>query len=178
MGLAAIVPEQFLTFRQATKGDESASWVEAINAEMDSLRRNGTWTLVPRRQAKNVLTSWWVFKRKDAISESGEHHTKYKARLVGRGFQQVHGIDYEETFAPVVKFTTQRMFLAIVAMLDLGLHQMDVKTAFLNGDLNEEIFMEQREGFVDPEHAEYVCKLLKALYGLKQANRRWNAKID
>ncbi len=88
---------------------------------------------------------------------------------MGRGFQQKEGIDYAETYAPVVKFTTLRMFFAIVAHLDLYCHQMDVKTAFLNGDLEQAVYMEQPEGIVDERYPDHVCKLRKALYGLKQA---------
>jgi hypothetical protein len=103
----------------------------------------------------------------------------FKARLVAKGFAQKFGIDYEETFAPVAKFTSIRVVLALAAKYDLLLHQMDVKTAFLNGDLDEVIFMKQPEGYVDPTHlASHVCKLKKSLYGLKQAPRMWNQTID
>jgi len=112
------------------------------------------------------------------MSATGQTGVKHKARLVTRGFEQKYGIDYNETFAPVVKFSTLRLMLAFVAQEDLELHQMDVKTAFLNGDLEEEIFMEQPEGFVDPKASDHICMLLKALYGLKQAPRQWFAKIN
>lgn len=97
---------------------------------------------------------------------------------MSRGFEQVHGIDYNETFLPVVSFSTLRTFLAIVAEENLVLHQMDVKTAFLNGELEEDVFMEQPEGYVSKEFPEHVCKLQKALYGLKQSPRQWFAKIN
>lgn len=171
------IPDQFLTYAHATKGENRSKWIEAIDSEMESLRKNETWTLVPRQQARNILTCRWLFKRKDAVSESGASVIKHKARLVTRGFQQVYKVDYELTFAPVVKLTTLRMLLAIVAAEDLELHQMDVKTAFLYGELEEDIFMEQPEGFVDEKYPDHVCKLQKALYGLKQAPRRWYAKI-
>ena len=103
---------------------------------------------------------------------------KAKARLVARGFQQVQGVDYFETYAPVVKFTSIRLLLATVAELDLELHQMDVVTAFLNGDVDEDIYMEQPEGCVDSSHPDYVCKLNKSLYDLKQSPRQWYAKTD
>ena len=101
----------------------------------------------------------------------------YKARLVARGFSQIEGVDFEETFAPVVKFTSIRVLLAYTAINNLELHQMDVKTAFLNGDLEEEIYMEQPEGFVSEGNEDLVCRLLKSLYGLKQAPRQWYAKM-
>ncbi len=88
---------------------------------------------------------------------------KHRARIVVRGFQQKEGIDYHETYAPVVKFTTLRMFFAIAAKLDLHCHQMDVKTAFLNGDLDQDVYMEQPEGFVDPKPPDFVCKLTESL---------------
>lgn len=174
----AQIADEHLSYSQATKGEEADSWAKAIQSEMESLKKNGTWVLVPQEQAKNLLTCKWVFKRKDAIKENGTKFLKYKARLVTRGFQQLHGIDYDETFAPVVKHSTLRIFLAIVAVDNLELHQMDVKTAFLNGDLDEDIYMKQPEGFVNEDYPNHVCKLVKALYGLKQAPRKWFEKIN
>ena len=98
---------------------------------------------------------------------------RYKARLVAKGFSQVHGVDFNETFAPVAKFTTIRCILAIGAVMDLEIHQMDVKTAFLNGELEEDIYMEQPEGFVEQGKEHLVCKLKSSLYGLKQSPRAW-----
>ena len=175
---ADTTPEHLLTFTEVTKGEEKDLWIEAIQSEMDSLEANGTWILVPRSEALNLLTSKWVFKRKDVVSETGEHSIKHKARLVTRGFQQKYGIDYSETYAPVVQFCTLRMFFALTVHHDLHCDQMDVKTAFLYGDLEQDIFMEQPEGFIDSKHPDHVCKLQKALYGLKQAPRQWHAKID
>lgn len=176
--LTMVIPDHDLTFHQATKGEERASWIPAINSEMDSLYRNKTWSLVPREKGTNILSTKWVFRRKEDMADDGTERTKFKARLVCRGFEQIKGLDYDETFAPVVKFTTLRMLLGIVAIENLELHQMDVKTAFLNGDLKEEIFMEQPEGFLDSKNPEYICMLKKALYGLKQAPRQWFQKID
>ena len=119
-----------------------------------------------------------MFNVKQVPDENGKLCEAAKARLVARGFQQIEGIDYSETFAPVIKFTTIRLLLALVAHFDLELHQMDVVTAFLNGDLDEDIYMEQPEGCVDSTDTDFVCKLLKAIYGLKQAHRQWHYKID
>ena len=167
-----------LTFVEATNGSDAAFWQKGIASEVDSHRRNGTWKLVPREQASNILTSKWVFNVKDIPSPGGGITEKPKARLVARGFQQVQGVDYNETYAPVVKLSSIRVLLAVVAHLDLELHQMDVVTAFLHGELDEDIYMHQPEGFRDPSKPNHVCKLVKSLYGLKQAGRKWNEKMD
>lgn len=176
--LMAEVPDENLSFSLATKRENKDKWVEAVNSEMRSLDKNKTWVLVPRENAANVLTSKWVFRLKELLDQNGQVRTKFKACLVTRGFQQIHGIDFEETFAPVITFSTLRLMLAIVASENLELFQMDVKTAFLNGDLPEDIYMEQPEGFIDQEKPTHVCKLQKALYGLKQAPRQWFSKIN
>eukprot|EP00171_Calliarthron_tuberculosum_P002751 IDg2751t1 len=176
--LYCAAPESSLSFNAATKGEESKQWLPAIQSEIDSIKKNNTWTLVPRTEARNILTSKWIFKRKDTLNEEGTPFSKYKARIVTRGFQQKEGIDYAETFAPVVRFTTIRIFLALVASLDLHCHQMDVKTAFLNGELDQDVYMEQPQGFHDPKYKDHVCKLQRALYGLKQAPRQWFSKIN
>jgi hypothetical protein len=103
---------------------------------------------------------------------------RYNARLVARGFTQTYGVDYNKTFAPVAKFTSIRCILALAALEDMEIHQMDVKTTFLNGKLEEEIYMEQLHGFVHQGGEHLVCKLHKSLYGLKQSPRAWNQKLD
>ena len=167
-----------MTFAEATNGSDAAFWQRGIASEVDSHKRNGTWKLVPRETASNILTSKWVFNVKEMPSLDGGSTEKAKARLVARGFQQVQGVDYTETYAPVVKLTSIRVLLAVAAHLDLELHQLDVVTAFLNGDIDEDIYMHQPEGFRDPPKPDHVCKLVKSLYGLKQAGRKWNEKID
>jgi len=102
----------------------------------------------------------------------------YKARLVAKGFRQVHGIDYDETFSPVAMLKSIRILLAVASYYDYEIWQMDVKTAFLNGHLEEEVYMAQPEGFVDPESPRKVCKLQRSIYGLKQASRSWNLRFD
>ena len=175
--LVSIAPE-LLTFTTATEGEDSKLWLKAIDSEMESLYTNQTWILVPRSEARNLLSCKWLFKIKDVVNDDGTNGVKYKARLVTRGFEQQYGVDYEETYAPVVKLCTLRTFLAIVAHKSLHCDQMDVKTAFLYGDLDQDIYMEQPEGFVHPQYPNHVCKLQRALYGLKQAPRQWHAKID
>ena len=168
------------SYREAVTSPKAAFWQKGIDKELVSHAKNSTWTLVPRSEAKNLLTSRWVFAVKQLPDDTGKLTETAKGRLVARGFQQIEGIDYTETFAPVIKFTTIRMLLALVAHFDLELHQMDVVTAFLNGDLDEDIYMEQPEGYVisSKPKSDFVCKLLKAVYGLKQAHRQWHAKID
>jgi len=115
-----------------------------------------------------------VFKIKHGIHGEVEH---YKARLVAKGFIQTFGVNYNETFAPIAKFVLIRCILTLAAIENMEIHQMDVKTTFLNGDLEEKIYMEQPEGFIQ-EGEHLVCKLHKSLYGLKQSPRSWNQKLD
>ncbi|GAB2276096.1 hypothetical protein Dimus_039170 [Dionaea muscipula] len=164
------------SYAAAIASKNSQCWKKAMNEEYDSLIKNNTWTLVPRPVKARVIDCKWIFKIKEGISKSDS--IKYKARLVAKGYSQKEGIDYNEIFSPVVKFKTIRMMLAIVAFYDLELEQMDVKTAFLNGDLDEIIHMNQPEGFEDKVNKNYVCKLNKSLYGLKQAPRQWYKRFD
>nr|GFB02324.1 retrotransposon protein, putative, Ty1-copia subclass [Tanacetum cinerariifolium] len=118
-----------------------------------------------------VVRSKWLYKKKSDMG--GKVHT-YKARLVAKGSTQTYGIDYEETFSPVADIRAIRILIAIAACYDYEIWQMDVKTAFFNGRLDEDIYMEQREGYVDPKYPNRVCKLQRSIYGLKQASRQWN----
>jgi hypothetical protein len=102
----------------------------------------------------------------------------YKARLVAKGFRQIQGVDYEETFSPIAMLKSVRILLAIAAYYDYEIWQMDIKTAFLNGHLSEDVYMKQPEGFVDPENAGKICKLQRSIYGLKQASQSWNIYFD
>lgn len=164
--LATDVPR---SYQEATSPANLDLWKPAIDKEHSSITRNKTWKLVERTPGMNVLPCMYVF----TLKESGP-----KARIVAKGCRQVHGVDYGETYAPVVKFTSVRVMLATVAVHDLELHQMDVVTAFLHGELDTDIYMEIPAGFRTPSRQSLVCKLLKALYGLKQAPRLWHAKID
>ncbi|KAF3630588.1 hypothetical protein FXO37_28413 [Capsicum annuum] len=122
-----------------------------------------------------VNSSKWIFKRK--IKADGTID-KYKARLVVKGFKQKEGLDYFDTYSQVSRITSIRMLITLAVVYDLQIHQIDVKNAFLNGDLEEEIYIEQPEGFVVPGKENKVCKLVKSLYGLKQAPKQWHAKFD
>jgi hypothetical protein len=143
-------------------------WQLAMSEELAALDRQGTWDLVPLPSHVVPITSKWVYKIKTKSDGSME---RYKARLVARGFQQTQGRDYDETFAPVAHMTTVRTLIAVAAASSWTISQMDVKNAFLHGDLNEEVYMQP------PPNVSalpgYVCRLRRALYGLKQAPRAW-----
>lgn len=143
-----------------------------MDEEFDSLIKNGTWKLVDFPNGEKVIDNKWVFKIKEKPNGIID---RYKARLVVRGFTQQHGINYHETFSPVVRFSSIRAMLAICAARNMKLMQFDVKTAFLHGDLAEDVYMKQPVGYDDGSGK--VCKLVKSLYGLKQASRCWNKKF-
>ena len=137
--------------------------------------KNDVWDVVPRPDRKLAVTSKWIYKIKHAADGSIE---KYMARFVARGFSQKEGVDYEETFAPVARYTSIRSVFALAAVMKWKIHQMDVKTAFLNGVVEEEVYVEQPLGFETHDRESHVCRLKKALYGLKQAPRTWYGRID
>ena len=163
------------TFEEAINRDDSKAWYEAMQSEMQSMYDNQVWTLVDLPQGKRVVQNKWVFKRK---MDMDGNMTTYKARLVAKGFTQVQGIDYDETFSPVAMFKSIRILLAIAAFYDYEIWQMDVKTAFLNGNLEEDVYMVQPRGFEDPKNSSKVCKLHRSIYGLKQASRSWNKRFN
>nr|CAN64237.1 hypothetical protein VITISV_042666 [Vitis vinifera] len=138
--------------------------------EMSSMRCNDVWDLFELPNGVKTIGCKWVFKTKKDSSGNVE---RYKVRLVAKGFNQKEGIDYTETFSPVSKKDSLRIILALVAHFDLELQQMDVKTASLNGELEEEVYMKQPEGFPSSDGEQLVCKLKKSIYGLKQASRQW-----
>ncbi|RVW59275.1 Retrovirus-related Pol polyprotein from transposon TNT 1-94 [Vitis vinifera] len=159
------------TFAEAFQNPD---WSKAMKEEIAALKRNQTWELVPKPRDVEPISCKWVYKIKRRTDGLIERH---KARLVARGFSQQYGLDYDETFSPVAKLTTVRVLLALPANKDWDLRQMDVKNAFLHGELDREIYMNQPMGFQSQGHPKYVCKLRKALYGLKQAPRAWYGKI-
>ncbi|KAL0315451.1 UNVERIFIED_CONTAM: Retrovirus-related Pol polyprotein from transposon TNT 1-94 [Sesamum radiatum] len=161
------------SYDDALKSPKSEFWIKAMKEEMKSLKDNKTWVLVPKPKNTSIVDSKWIFKLKNENDS-----LRYKARLVAKGFTQKEGIDYTEIFSPVVKYTTVRIILALTAHFDWELKQMDVKTAFLHGDLDENIYMAQPCGFIDNRNPEHVCLLKKSLYGLKQSPRQWNKKFD
>ncbi|GJY40787.1 zinc finger, CCHC-type containing protein [Tanacetum coccineum] len=169
------IEEDPRTYNEAMQSRDSAFWKEAIDDEIGSIMENNTWVLSDLPPGCKPLGCKWIFKRKMKVDGTID---KFKARLVIQGFRQKEGIDYFDTYAPVARITTIRLLLALAAIHNLVIHQMDVKTAFLNGDLDEEVYMKQPEGFVMPGNEHKVCKLVKSLYGLKQAPKQWHQKFD
>ncbi|KAJ9544346.1 hypothetical protein OSB04_024053 [Centaurea solstitialis] len=149
---------------------EDSDWLLAMQGELLQFKRNKVYRLVPRPQDKSIIKTKWIFRNKK--DESGVI-VRNKARLVAKGYSQQEGIDYDETFAPVARIEAIRIFLAYAADKNIKVFKMNVKYAFLNGVLHEEVYIEQPEGFVDPDFPDHVCILDKALYGLKQAPRAW-----
>jgi hypothetical protein len=141
-----------------------------MTEEYQSIIKSDVWEIVPRPNSKDVVSSRWLFKTKHVADGSIE---KYKARFLARGFSLKEGIDYEETFTLVARYTSIRTIIALAAKMKWKLHQMDVKTDFLNGVIEEEVYIEQPQGFEVEDRKSHVCKLKKALYGLKQAPRAW-----
>ncbi|KAK2418425.1 putative mitochondrial protein [Trifolium repens] len=150
-------------------------WRQAIIDEMSALDSNGTWELVPLPSGKSIVGCRWLFNVK--VGPDGQID-RLKARLVAKGYTQVHGQDYSDTFSPVAKMASVRLFLAMAAMKHWPLFQLDIKNAFLHGDLEEEIYMEQPPGFVAQGECNLVCKLRKSLYGLKQSPRAWFGRFS
>ena len=160
---------------EALSSPEKEEWKKAMNGEMESISDNKVWELVELPEGKRVVGSKLVFKRK--VGANGVID-RYKARLVAQGFSQRFGVDYDETFCPVVRFESLHTLIAAAVQKGLMIHQMDVRAAFLNGKIEEEVYMRQLEGFVESGKQHLVCKLKHSLYGLKQAPRCWNSVLD
>jgi len=157
------------TYSEALSSSDSHMWLNAMQEEMDALHKNNTWDLVDLPKGSKVINCRWVLRKKFNPDGTIE---RYRARLVAKGYAQKAGLDYDETFSPVARYDTVRSVLAVTAKEKLHLQQFDVKTAFLYGTLQEEVFMTQPEGFNDKSGR--VCRLYKSLYGLKQSPRCWN----
>ncbi|GJY08410.1 ribonuclease H-like domain, reverse transcriptase, RNA-dependent DNA polymerase [Tanacetum coccineum] len=171
--------EELLLAEDEPKNYKEASsdqkWIEAMKVELDSINRNNTWELTTLPKGHKAIGLKWVFKTK---KDANGNIIKHKARLVAKGYIQEHGIDFEEVFAPVARMETIRLLLAIAANNEWEVHHLDVKSAFLHGDLKEEVYVTQPEGFIKREDNGKVYRLIKALYGLRQAPRAWNIKLD
>jgi len=147
-----------------------------MNEELESLYNNRTWKLAKPPKGQKVIGCKWVFKKKDGSPRVDA--TRYKACLVAKGFSQREGIDFNEVFSPVVKHSSIRVLLTIVALFDLELEQLDVKTTFLHGDLEEQIYMKQPKGFIVEGKEDHACLLKKSLYDIKQSPRQWYKRFD
>ena len=154
------------SFKEARSSPEAPYWKEATNDEVESILQNHTWELVDLSPGSKPLGYKWIFKKKMKADGSID---KYKARLVIKGYKQREGLDYFNSYSPVTRISSIRMLIAIATIHNLEIYQMDVKTTFLNGDLDEEIYMEQPKGIIVPSQEKKVCWLVKSLYGLKQA---------
>jgi len=161
------------SYKEAIASSDAVKWKAAMEDEIHSLQKNQTWTLVEQPQGKKIVNCKWVFNKKDDAEG-----IRYKARLVAKGYSQVEGVDFNEVFSPVVKHTSIRVLLSLVAMKNYELEQLDVKTAFLHGDLEEQIYMQQPEGYRIVGKENHVCLLQKSLYGLKQSPRQWYKRFD
>ncbi|KAJ9558744.1 hypothetical protein OSB04_013358 [Centaurea solstitialis] len=158
-----------------TKAFSDPNWLTAMNDEFSALQANNTWELVPRPTDQPVIRALWLFRHKFKADGSLE---RYKARLVCNGKSQTVGVDCMETFSPVIKPATIRTVLSLAVSKSWPIHQLDVKNAFLHGNLQETVFMQQPPGFVNPAYPNHVCRLQKSLYGLKQAPRAWYSRFS
>jgi hypothetical protein len=150
-------------YQETIKVSKTAKRKEAMQKEMDSLERNKTWDLVELPKDMKVVGCKWVYKLKNGVDYKIQ---RYKERLVEKGYSPREGIDFHEIFSPVAKLVSICVVLALVALLDIELEHLEVKTTFLHGDLDEEIYMEQPKGFVQYQNKRFVCKLKKTLYVL------------
>ncbi|CAI7904023.1 unnamed protein product [Closterium sp. NIES-54] len=166
------MPGEPATLKEALEISDAEEWKKAMESELKSIEENGTWELVELPKGRKAITSKWLVKIK---SDADGKIERYKSRLVPKGYQQKEKVDYKDLFDPVVKPTTLQTLLVGAAIKRWVVKQMDVTTAFLNGVLEEEIFMAQPEGFDDGSGR--VLRLKKALYGLKQAPRQWHLKL-
>ena len=167
----------YLSQVEPTKVEEAfqdESWVEAMHDELLQFQRNDVWILVPRPEGEHIISTKWIFRNK--TDEEG-NVIRNKARLVAQGYLQMEGVDYDETFASVARMESIKILLALAYQLKFKLYQMDVKTAFLNGILKEDVYVAQPKGFIDPHFSDHVLYLKKALFGLKQAPRAWYDRL-
>lgn len=163
------------SFKEAMTSTERDLWKKAADEEIRSHQENNTWTVMPLPPNRVSIPSGWNFKIK---TDKDGQPKRRKARFFAKGYRQIKGIDFQEFFAPVVRYDSLRVLMAIAAMQDLELVQLDVATAFLNGDIDEEIYITQPEGYIIPGRETEVCKLNKSLYGIRQASRIWNLKLN
>lgn len=162
------------TYEYALSTPEAPLWQCSMEEEMKSLTDNSTWELVELPKDRKSIKCRWVFLTK---CDTQGNTKRLRSRVIAKGFSQTEGIDYEETFAPVARLDSLRLLLAIAAHFNLDVHHIDIKSAYLNGDLDEEIYMDQPKGFVVPGKEGLMCLLKKAIYGLKQAGQQWHIHL-
>lgn len=162
------------SFKKAMKSDDAELWMSACKKEIDAMLAKNVWTLVRRPKNVNVIRGLWLFKKK--FTTEGKI-SKYKARFVAMGNTQKEGVDYGETFSPTGKPTSLRLLIAIAAIQGWDIHQMDAISAFLNGNLKEDLYLEHPEGFEVSGKEGWVCKLKKLIYGLKQSPKIWGDDV-
>ena len=153
---------------------QDESWVEAMHDELLQFQRNDVQTLVPRSEGEHIIGTKWIFRNK---TDDEGNVIRNKAHLVALGYSHMEGVDFDETFALVARMKSIKVLLALACHLKFKLYQMDVKTAFLNGFLKEDVYVAQFEGFIDPHFPNHVLYLKKALYRLKQAPRAWYDRL-
>ena len=161
------------SLKEAQRCFDWPQWEKAIQAELDQLDKMGTWMIIDPPKDRVPVSNKWVLTKK--YNKEG-HFQKYKARLVAKGYSQMPGMDYTDTFAPVVHLETIRTLLALAISESWEMQQVDVKGAYLNGTIKEEIYMRQPEGYDD--NSGRLCRLIKSLYGLKQAGHEWNNQLN
>ena len=169
------VPQSPVSYQEATTGPDKRKWETAMETEMTSLRENHVCDLVNLPVGKKTVGSKWVYKVKTGADGSVQ---RYKARLVAQGFTHQYGTDFDETFCPVVRQESLQLLMALSVRYGLSIHQVDVTTAFLNGMLEDEVYMQQPKGFECPGKEEFVCKFNKSIYSLKQSPCCWNSTLD
>ncbi|GKA46102.1 retrotransposon protein, putative, ty1-copia subclass [Tanacetum coccineum] len=170
---ATVLPTTITEPTLFTVANNSPEWRQAMKEEYDALMKNGTWSLVPRASTTNVVDGKWVYRR-----DKNGAITRYKERFVAKGFRQQPGIDFHETFSPVVKLTTIRVVLSLAVTNDCPLRQLNIQNAFFHGNLKDQVYMKLPPGFIDPQRPNHVCLLHKSLYGLKQAPRAWFERLS
>lgn len=162
-----------ITVNEALSSESKVERQSAMANEMKSLAENDTWEIVNLPPGRKALKTMWVFKTK--LDSDGNIQT-HKARLVAKGCAQISGLDYTEKFSPVIRYNSIRFLVALAARQRFRIEQMDAVTAFLQGELSDEIYIQQPENFSD--NSSRVCRLKKAMYGLKQSSREWNRKLN
>ena len=169
------IEEDPKAFSETMTSRDVAFWKETINNEMDSVLPNNSWVLVDLPIGSKPIKCKWVFRKKYNTNGSIQ---AFNARLVANGFTQKEGVDYFDTYTLMARITYIKVLFALASIYKLHVHQMDVKTAFLNGDLKVEVYIKQPEVFILPDNEHKVCKLVKSLYGLKQVSKQWHENFD